>query len=262
MDGRIIAEHLGGGVGQIIISRPEKRNAMTVPMIEDFVAAFGEFTRNDGVNVIVLTGAGNKAFCAGHDIKDIPEGDLNHLFGEAHMQAFLLPRNTTKPVISAVNGSAYAGGFCLALASDLRLATPAASFAVSGPRLGIVPIAGQSSRLIRMLPPVIANEVVMAGRPLTAARAEHFGFVNAVVSQTNLIEEAIRLANDIAGMSRFSVQSYKRISQSGLFAGIEAADAMEYWLAAEAGHGEDIKEGLAAFAEKRAPKFGKETGLS
>ena len=255
MDGRIIAERFDEGVGQLTISRPDKRNAMTAAMIDDFVAGFEEFSEDDAISVIVLTGAGDKAFCAGHDIKDIPEGDLSHLFGEEHMQPFLLPRHSTKPVISAVNGSAYAGGFCLALASDFRIATPEASFAVPGPRLGIVPIAGQSARLIRMLPQVIVNEMIMAGRPLSATSAEHFGFINAVGTQDGLIDAAMELARDIAGMSQFSVRSFKRISQSSLFGGVETADAMEYWLATEAGHGDDVKEGLTAFAEKRAPNF-------
>ena len=255
MDGRITAAIPADGVGLITIDRPEKRNALTPAMIERLTAQFTDFNRDDAVQVIVLTGAGDKAFCAGHDIKDIPAGDLGHLYEEENMQVFLLPRGTHKPVISAVNGAAFAGGFCLALASDLRLATPEATFAVPGPRLGVVPIAGQSARLPRIMPPAIANEMVMAGRPLTAARAEHFGFVNAVVPRAQLLDEAVALAKDIAAMSQFVVRAYKRIAQEALFHGAKAADAMEYWLAMSAGQGEDVKEGLAAFAEKRAPSF-------
>ena len=255
MDGRITSAVPEEGVGLITIDRPEKRNAMSPAMVERMTEQFLEFDRADAIRVIILTGAGDKAFCAGHDIKDLPTDDLGHLYEEEHMQVFLLPRKTRKPVISAVNGAAYAGGFCLALASDMRLAVPNATFAVPGPRLGVVPIAGQSSRLPRILPFAIANEMVMAGRPLTATRAEHFGFVNAVVPRERLLEEAVRLARDIAAMSQFVVQSYKRIAQESLFHGAAAADAMEYWLAMSAGHGEDVREGLAAFSEKRAPDF-------
>ena len=255
MDGRVTSAVAEEGVGLITIDRPEKRNAMSPAMVEQMTAQFLEFDRADSIRVIILTGAGDKAFCAGHDIKDLQTEDLGHLYEEEHMQVFLLPRKTQKPVISAVNGSAYAGGFCLALASDMRLAAPDATFAVPGPRLGVVPIAGQSSRLPRVLPAAIANEMVMAGRPLTAARAEHFGFVNAVVPRERLLDEAVRLAKDIAAMSQFAVQSYKRIAQTALFQSAEAADAMEYWLAMSAGHGEDVREGLAAFSEKRAPDF-------
>jgi len=256
-DGIVTATKPKAGIGLITIDRPQKRNAMTEDMVSQMLSAFADFDASDEIKAIIITGAGDKAFCAGHDIKNIPDGDLSHLYDEKHMEVFLLPRTNNKPVISAVNGSAFAGGFCLALASDFRLATPDAVFAVPGPKLGIVPIAGQSSRLIRLLPPAISNEVIMAGRPLTATRAEHFGFVNEVVDQDALIPSAIKLAEDIAVMSQFAVQSYKRISQASLFEGIEAADAMEYWLAMKAGHGEEVKEGLAAFAEKRPPNFSK-----
>lgn len=256
MEGKITCSEPGDGIGLITIDRPQKRNALSAAMVEQLIAGFIDFERDDAIAVIIVTGAGDKAFCAGHDIRDIPDGDLGHLYEEEHMKAFLLPRECPKPVIAAVNGSAYAGGFCLALASDLRLATPQASFAVPGGRLGVVPIAGQSSRLPRIVPPAIANEMIMTGRPLTADRAEHFGFVNAVVSRERLVDESIAMAQDIAAMSRFSVKSYKRIAQQSLFQGAEASDAMEYWLAMAAGHGEDIKEGLAAFAEKRNPVFG------
>ncbi len=255
MDGTIGTDVPVEGVGVITIDRPAKRNAMTPDMIAAFTAAFQGFAGDDAIAAIILTGAGDKAFSAGHDIKAISPGDKGHLYEEEHMKVFLLPRTTNKPVIAAVNGAAYAGGFCLAIACDLRLAAPGASFAVPGPRLGIVPIAGQSSRLPRLLPQAVVNEMIMAGRPLSAARAEHFGFVNTVTPREALLDEAISLANDIAAMSRTSVQAYKRIAQETLFASAEAADAMEYWLAMSAGHGPDVKEGLAAFAEKRAPDF-------
>ena len=255
MDGRITSAVPEEGVGLITIDRPEKRNAMSPAMVGQMSAQFFEFDRTDAIRTIVLTGAGEKAFCAGHDIKNLRTDDLGNLYEEEHMQVFLLPRKTQKPVISAVNGAAYAGGFCLALASDLRLAAPDATFAVPAARLGVVPIAGQSSRLPRILPPAIANEMVMACRPLTAARAEHFGFVNAVVPRERLLEEAVRLAGEIAAMSQVVVQSYKRIAQESIYRGAAAADAMEYWLAMSAGHGEDVREGLAAFSEKRAPDF-------
>lgn len=255
MDGSISSEVPETGIGLITIDRPQKRNAMSPVMVDEMTRKFWQFDGDEAIRVIIITGAGDKAFCAGHDIKDIPDGDLGHLYEEAHMQVFLLPRQTKKPVIAAVNGAAYAGGFCMALASDMRLATPEASFAVPGARLGVVPIAGQSSRLTRVLPPAISNEMIMAGRPLSAERAEHFGFVNAVVPREQLLDASLELARDIAAMSQFSVQSYKRISQESLFHGIQAADAMEYWLAMSAGHGADVIEGLAAFAEKRPPDF-------
>ncbi len=255
MDGRITAETPDIGIGLITIDRPEKRNAMTPAMVAEFTAAFERFAQDDRTRAIILTGAGDKAFSAGHDIKAIAPGDLGHLYEEEHMQVFLLPRTTDKPVIAAVNGAAYAGGFCMAIACDLRLATQTASFAVPAGKLGVVPIAGQSSRLPRLLPQAVVNEMAMAGRPLSAERAEHYGFVNTVVPREELLDEALTLARDIVCMSRVSVEGYKRISREALFQGVDTADAMEYWLAMDAGHGGDLKEGLAAFAEKRTPQF-------
>ena len=255
MDGRINSEVAEDGIGLITIDRPDKRNAMTPGMVTEFTDAFERFAADDRIRAIILTGAGDKAFSAGHDIKSIAPGDLGHLYEEEHMQVFLLPRTTNKPVIAAVNGAAYAGGFCMAIACDLRLAVQTASFAIPAGRLGVVPIAGQSSRLPRLLPQAVVNEIAMAGRPLSAEQAAHFGFVSAVVAQENLMDEALKLARDIVAMSRISVEGFKRISREALFQGTETADAMEYWLAMEAGHGDDLEEGLAAFAEKRTPDF-------
>ena len=255
MDGNIDTQIVDGHTALITIDRPEKRNSLTPKMIDQLQQAFHDFDADEAVRVIVLTGAGGIAFCAGHDIKAVGPDELGHLYEEAHMQVFLCPRKTMKPVIAAINGSAYAGGFCLAIASDLRLASSNATFAVPAGRLGVVPIAGQSSRLPHLLPPAIVNEMVMCGTPLASERAERHGFVNEVVSPEELLDRALEKAAGIAAMSAATVQSYKRIAQTTLYRGVEAADAMEYWLAMAAGQGEDIHEGLAAFREKRAPDF-------
>ena len=254
-DGIVHMEQPAPGVALITIDRPSKRNALTADMITALLDAFAASDQDDTVRVIVLTGTGDTAFCAGHDIKAIETGDLGHLYEEAHMQVFLAPRKMSKPVIAAVNGSAYAGGFCLALNSDLRLATPEATFAVPGAKLGIVPIAGQAARLPHLLPPAIVNEMTMRGTPLTSARAEHFGFVNAIVPLDNLVPRAVDMAREIAAMSPFAVQSCKRIALTSLYESVQAADAMEYWLAMSAGQGADVREGLAAFRERREPDF-------
>ena len=256
-DGQIRIDRPADGVGLLTIDRPAKRNAMTSAMIADFTSGFRQLADDEDIRAIVLTGAGDTAFCAGHDLNEAATGDLSHLYAEAHMQVFLLPSQTDMPVICALNGAAYAGGFCLALHSDLRIATPQTTFAVPGPRLGIVPIAGQSARLPHLLPPAIVNDMVMAGTALSATRAFDLGFVNAVVDHAELVSTAIGYAKSIAGQSPFAVRSYKQIARSSLCDGIPVADAMEYSLAEAAGHGPDVHEGLAAFREKRDPVFGK-----
>lgn len=254
-DGNIKTSSPRDGVVMIVMERPEKRNALTPDMITALHDAFDRADADHDTRVIVLTGAGDRAFCAGHDIKAIEPGDLGHLYEEEHMRVFLRPRDTMKPVIAAINGSAYAGGFCLAIASDIRLATPEATFAVPGARLGIVPIAGQSSRLPHLLPAAIVNEMVMTGAPLTSGRAHHFGFVNEVVAGGELVDRALAMAATMTKLSPFALQSYKRIAQTTLYSSVSEADAMEYWLAMAAGQGADVREGLAAFAERREPRF-------
>lgn len=254
-DGTITTSTPENGVALITIDRPGKRNALTPGMIAALHGAFDRADADHKTRVMVLTGAGDAAFCAGHDIKAIAPGELGHLYEEAHMRVFLRPRDTMKPVIAAINGAAYAGGFCLAIASDIRLAVPEATFAVPGPRLGIVPIAGQSSRLPHLLPAAIVNEMVMTGAPLASTRAHHFGFVNEIVAKDALIERALAMAAAMTKLSPFSLQSYKRIAQATLYQSVSEADAMEYWLAMAAGHSADVREGLAAFAERREPRF-------
>ncbi|MDA0703325.1 MAG: enoyl-CoA hydratase/isomerase family protein [Proteobacteria bacterium] len=255
-EGSIRTEVLDERVAVITIDRPEKRNALTTGMVASLTQAFQVYDTDPEIRCIVLTGAGDNAFCAGHDIKAITPTDRGHLYEEAHMQVFFAPRDTSKPVIAAINGSAYAGGFCLALNCDLRIATPEASFAIPAARLGIVPIAGQSARLPHLLPSAIVTEMVMLGKPLTSQRAEHFGFLNAIVPQADLLDHAVEMAREISTLSAVTTRSYKRIMQTTLFENVPAADAMEYWLAMAAGQGPDLAEGLAAFAERRPPAFG------
>lgn len=243
------------GVGVLTIDRPEKRNAMTAAMTDAFTAAFDDFDADPAIRVIVVTGAGDRAFSSGHDLAQADDTDLSTLFAEAHMQAFLKPAQTSKPVIAAVNGAALAGGFCLALHADLRLAVPEAYFAIPVARIGLVPIAGQSARLPHLLPPAVVTEMVACGTRLGAARAEALGFVNRVVAPDRLMDETLAMAATVAKGSATSIRGYKRILDCTLGTGVAEATALEYRLAAEAGRGPDLREGLAAFRARRDPDF-------
>lgn len=244
------------GIALITIDRPSKRNALTEEMIATLLEWYKRCDKDPAIRCVIITGEGDTAFCAGHDLSAVAKGDLGHLYEERHMRVFVGPRDIRKPVIAAVNGAAYAGGLCIALSSDLRLATPATTFAIPAARLGVVPIAGQSSRLPHMLPPAIVSEMSFLGIPLDAARAERFGFVNAVVPREMLVDRALEMGRKIVASSATSIQSAKRIIQTSLYQNVPAADAMEYWLSMSAGHGPDLPEGLAAFADRRQPVFG------
>ncbi|UZG60220.1 enoyl-CoA hydratase/isomerase family protein [Rhodococcus opacus] len=254
-DGDIRLDVVDGKTAVVTMDRPAKRNALTSDMAQDLLQVFREVDTRPDIRAIVLTGAGSKAFTAGHDLVHADEGDLGSLFEEAHIEEFIIPGLVSKPVISAVNGAAYAGGFCLAIASDLRIAVPSAVFASPGVKLGIVPIGGQLAMLPHLLPPAIAAEVVMLGVPLTAERAERYGFVSELVEPGALVDRACEMAAVIGAMSPGSVASVKRIMQTTMRQGFETANAMEYWLGMVAGTGADVREGLRAFRERRDPVF-------
>lgn len=254
-DGQIRLDIEDTSTAVVTMDRQEKRNALTDDMSRRLFELFLELDERDDIRVIVLTGAGDKAFTAGHDLADALSGDTSVLFAEPNIKEFIVPGLVSKPVISAVNGAAYAGGFCLAIASDLRIASPNASFASPGVKLGIVPIGGQLSMLPHLLPPAIAAEVLMLGVPLTAERAEKYGFVSELVDHEKLVDRACDMARTIGQMSPGSIQSVKRILRTTMTQGFQAADAMEYWRAMVAGTGADVREGLTAFVERRAPVF-------
>lgn len=254
-DGEIRLDIEDGNIAVVTMDREEKRNALTDVMSARLLELFHELDARNDIRVIVLTGAGDKAFTSGHDLKQALEGDPQVLFSEPNIKEFVVPGVVSKPVISAVNGAAYAGGFCLAIASDLRIASPNASFASPGIKLGIVPIGGQLSMLPHLLPPAIAAEVLMLGVPLSAERAAHHGFVSELVDHGRLVDRACEMGRVISGMPPASVASVKRVLRTTLIQGVPTADAMEFWRGMVAGTGPDVQEGLQAFVERRSPAF-------
>lgn len=254
-DGEIRLDVQDDTIAIVTMDREAKRNALTAEMSQRLFELFHELDHRDEIRVIVLTGAGDKAFTAGHDLVDALEGDTSVLFAEPNIAEFIVPGLISKPVISAVNGAAYAGGFCLAIASDLRIATPNASFASPGVKLGIVPIGGQLSMLPHVLPPAVAAEVLMMGVPLSAERAEKYGFVSEIVENGRIVDRACEMARAISSMSPGAIRSVKRVIRTTLTQGFQAADSMEYWRAMVAGTGPDVREGLTAFVERRQPVF-------
>lgn len=254
-DGQIRLDIVDGSTAVVTMDREEKRNALTDVMSARLFELFHELDARKDIRAIVLTGAGEKAFTSGHDLKQALEGDIAVLFSEPNIKEFIVPGMISKPVISAVNGAAYAGGFCLAIASDLRIASHNASFASPGIRLGIVPIGGQLSMLPHLLPPAVAAEVLMLGVPLSAERAERHGFVSELVDPGRLVDRACEMGKIIADMPPASVASVKRVIRTTLTQSVPAADAMEFWRGMVAGTGPDVQEGLRAFVERRSPVF-------
>jgi enoyl-CoA hydratase/carnithine racemase len=240
------------GVAWLTIDRPEARNALSKPVREGLFSGVRRFNDDESAKVLVLTGAGDRAFCAGGDLKEmadtaltVPPVDFVPQFG----------RNIAvdKPTIAAVNGVAYAGGFMLAQNCDLVIAAESARFAVTEVKVGRgSPWAAPLSWLVG---PRIALEILLTGDPLTAARAYEVGLVNRVVPDAGLRAEAQALAERIAGNAPLSVRAAKKTAYLSARMGIAEAFAEAERIWAPVYLSDDAQEGPAAFRDKRPPAW-------
>ena len=241
------------------INRPEARNAINQAVHVRLGLALEEADADPQVRVVVLTGAGEQAFCAGADLKALARGEpllptdpVQLAWGFAGVVAHPI----SKPMIAAVNGFALGGGTELALACDLVVAAETAMFGLPEVKRGIIAAAGGAFRLVQQLPRKLAMEVLLTGEPFNAQRALELGFVNRVVAQAEVLATALQLAETIANNAPLAVQASKRIA-AGVIDGAVAADRAA-WALNDAEWervrvSEDAREGPLAFAEKRAP---------
>jgi enoyl-CoA hydratase/carnithine racemase len=240
------------GVAWLTIDRPEARNALSKPVREGLFSGVRRFNDDESAKVLVLTGAGDRAFCAGGDLKEmadtaltVPPVDFVPQFG----------RNIAidKPTIAAVNGVAYAGGFMLAQNCDLVIAAESARFAVTEVKVGRgSPWAAPLSWLVG---PRVALEILLTGDPLTAARAYEVGLVNRVVPDAGLRAEAQALAERIAGNAPLSVRAAKKTAYLSARMGIAEAFAEAERIWEPVYLSDDAQEGPAAFRDKRPPAW-------
>ena len=246
-----------GHVLLVILNRPEARNAVNGPLTLALGAALDEADRDPEVRAVVLTGAGDVAFCAGADLKAISRGEsLNPPGTEAWGFAGMVTHAISKPVIAAVNGAAYGGGTELVLAADLAVAAETATFGLPEVRRGLIAAAGGLVRLPEQLPRKVAMRMILTGAPVDAETALRWGLVNDVVPADRLLETALGLAHQIAANAPLAVQASKRVAR-GIRDGAVPAEA-DAWAASD--HeilalmaSEDAMEGPRAFAEKRDP---------
>ena len=246
-----------GAVGVVALNRPRAMNALSLPLMEAVGRALREFEADDGVRAIVLTG-GDRAFAAGADI-----GEMKDLEGPAAARAALaahLARGDAvgaclKPVIAAVSGFALGGGCELALACDLIVASETAVFGQPEILLGVIPGAGGTQRLTKAVGKAVAMDMILTGRRLTAREALSFGLVNRVVPVESCLFEAKRLARRIADMPPLAVRAAKASISPAVDRGLDAGLALEREAFFRLFGTVDQKEGMKAFAEKRAPVF-------
>lgn len=236
------------GVAWLTIDRPEARNALSAEVREGLWDGTRRFCADDSAAVLVLTGSGDKAFCAGGDLKEMAETALE-IPPPDFLPQFGRNIDVPKPTIAAVNGVAYAGGFLLAQQCDLVVAAEHARFAVTEVKVGRgAPWAVPLSWLV---PPRVALQILLTGDPISAWRAWEVGLVNDVVPSAELASHAQRLAERIAANAPLSVRAAKRTAYLSRADAYDRAE--EIW--ASVYRSRDAQEGPAAFREKRAPRW-------
>src|ERR1700752_2296202 len=251
-------EDHGEGLLLATLNRPEVANAMNTQMGRDLLAFFDEINAAPTQQrCIVLTGAGERAFCAGGDLKErdgMTGGACQgqHLLFERMIRAFV---GCPVPVIGAVNGAAYAGGCELALCCDFIYAAETARFALTEVTLGIMPGAGGTQNLPRAVGERRAKEIILTGRPFSATEAFGWGMVNRLCPPDRLLDETMETARRIADNAPISVRQAKHAIHHGLQMDLGSAMMFEIEAYNRMVPTEDRREGIASFNEKRKPRF-------
>ena len=244
-----------GRLTVVTIDRPEVHNALHPPAHFEFDAVFDDFAADPEQWVAIVTGAGHKSFSAGNDLKYQAAGGPRER--PASGFAGLTQRfDLTKPVIAAVNGFAMGGGFEIALACDLIVASDNAVFALPEPRVGLAALAGGLHRLPRIIPQKQALGMILTGRRVSAEEGRDLGFVNEIASRSALMDAAKRWAGQILECSPMSIRASKQAIYRGLDKPtLEEAIATTYPAVRALYDSADFVEGPKAFAEKRPPKW-------
>jgi enoyl-CoA hydratase len=246
-----------GAVEVLTLNRPERRNALSGDLLAALNEAFAELETDDAVRAIVLTGAGDRAFCSGMDLKDFSQGPGGDPFADADdrepMKHGIIPWDYPKPLVAAVNGAAVAGGFELMMACDLVVAAEQAVFGVAEVKRGLLP-GGGGTLLATRIPLALALEITLTGDHIDAARAFDIGLVNRVVPADRVLDEALALANRIAENGPLAVRVVKQLVRRGAMEQESAAWPSRDDIGLIFGS-EDAREGALAFVEKRTPHW-------
>ncbi|WKN52431.1 enoyl-CoA hydratase-related protein (plasmid) [Rhodococcus opacus] len=238
-------------VAWLTINRPDARNSLNRAVREGLFAGVRRFNDDESAKVLVLTGSGDKAFCAGGDLKEMSQEQLT--VPVDFVPQFGRNIEVDKPTIAAVNGAAFAGGFLLAQTCDLCIASSTATFAISEVKIGRG--SPWAAPLPLMVPPRIAMEIVLTGAALTAQRAYEIGFVNQVVEPDELTEATQRFAELIAANAPLSVSAGKKTARLTAEHPLSGAFEMAEKIWEPVYLSDDAQEGMLAFSEKRRPHW-------
>ena len=247
----------GTGIATIVFDRPKALNAMNTETMEELGEALAECRADDAIRVVILTGAGDKAFIAGADIaemRDMPAVDAL-AFLELGQRTLRAMETMEKPVIAAVNGLALGGGMEITMACDIRFASDRARFGVPETSIGIIPGWGGTQRLPRLVGMGRAKEMVLSGEMIDAARACEIGLVNRVISHETLLSETTAFAEKIAAKPAFTLKMAKHSINYGIDLSLDNAIQLEAQCCAQCFSTHDQTEGMTAFLEKRSPRY-------
>jgi enoyl-CoA hydratase len=245
-----------GGVATLTIDRPEKRNALSAQVRTELVRALDDLDQDGTTRVVVITGAGSKAFVAGADIAEFAQRTpIEQRAAMEGRRVFDVLAAFPKPTIASINGVALGGGCELALACDLRIAARSARLGQPEVNLGILPGGGGTQRLPRLVGMGRAMRMILTGELITAEQAESIGLVDEVADDDVLVDRTRELAERIAGHSPIALKLIKQAVRASAEMPLAAGLELERELFITAFASEDRQEGVAAFLEKRAPRF-------
>ena len=243
-----------GQVGLITLNRPQVMNALNNQLMREAMDALEAFDKNDTIGAMVIAG-NEKAFAAGADIKEMANKSIEQMLDTDHIAVFGRIRTIRKPVIAAVSGWILGGGCEIAMSCDMIIASESAMFGQPEVTLGVIPGAGGTQRLTRVVGKALAMEMILNNRMLSAQEALQYGLVNRVVPVDAYLDEALNLAEEIASHAPLAVRAAKKMInqtyEGTLAEGLSMEKQEFYNLFAT----EDQKEGMKAFAEKRKPNW-------
>jgi E-phenylitaconyl-CoA hydratase len=246
------------GVLLITINRPERMNALDAEAYAELSETWTRVRDDTAVRAAIITGAAEKAFCAGADITSYlatPE-PLEQFWQTQHGQLLNNGLEIWKPVVAAVNGHCLGGGMTLLLATDIRVASPNATFGVTEVTRGLVPGNGGTQRILEQLPYPVAMELLLTGKKITAETAERKGLINAVVAQADLLDTAREYVHDILANAPLAVQAAKELASRSREMDRVTGLRMETTMNRLLWTSTDVAEGSAAFTDGRAARFG------
>ncbi|MDZ7668896.1 MAG: enoyl-CoA hydratase/isomerase family protein [Gammaproteobacteria bacterium] len=250
-----ICYEVSGPMALLTIDRADRHNAISLATLDELQDAVRRAAADAEVRVIAITGAGERAFASGSDLSEVLHRDLHKALEPIVQGLAEQLERTPKPTIAAINGICMGGGLEVALGCDLRIASPNARFATPEGKLGIIPGGGATARLPRIVGRGWGMEMLLMGEPIDAERALQIGLITRLVPAEELLAEAGRMADHLAGFAPFVPRTMKAMVHAGMESSLVGALMLEKYAQGALVQTEDKVEGISAFLEKRPPDF-------